>query len=221
MPGDLYLPEKDNTKIKIYYSGDQPMDVVLMKDNRAIVETTHIKYTVFDEYLIIFIKDITQEDAGTYTLTVKNDSGSVSASFNVFITGKMFVILLLTYKNSNFYCLSYFPGLPGPPIGPLDVSDISKHTCTLNWKVPTYDGGLKITHYVVERRDISHQHWIIVSSYCKDTTFTVQGLTEGQEYLFRVMAVNENGMGPALEGTNPIKAKAPYGKYKKYITCFK
>lgn len=53
-------------------------------------------------------------------------------------------------------------------------------------------------------------HWITISSSCKDTTFNVQGLTEGQEYLFRVSAVNENGMGPPLEGTNPIKAKAPF-----------
>jgi hypothetical protein len=105
-------------------------------------------------------------------------------------------------------------GLPGPPVGPLDVSDITKHTCTLNWKPPQYDGGLRITHYMVERRDVSLTHWIIVSSLCKETTFTVQGLTEGQEYLFRVMAVNENGMGLPLEGTNPIKAKAPFGKFK-------
>ncbi|KAG8238874.1 hypothetical protein J437_LFUL018785 [Ladona fulva] len=187
MPGDLYLPEGDNTKVKIFYSGDQPMEVVLSKDGKAIVETTHIKYTVFDEYLIIFIKEINKSDAGNYTLSCKNDSGSVSASFTIHITG-----------------------LPGPPIGPLDVSDISKHTCTLNWRPPQYDGGMKITHYVVERRDISLSHWITVSSFCKDTTFVVQGLTEGQEYLFRVMAANENGMGPPLEGTNPIKAKAPY-----------
>ncbi|XP_011700590.1 PREDICTED: twitchin isoform X1 [Wasmannia auropunctata] len=187
MPGDLYLPEGDNTKIKIYYSGDQPMEVILKKDGRQIMETTHIKYTVFDEYLIIFIKDIQKDDAGIYDLSISNDSGSVSASFNVYITG-----------------------LPGPPIGPLDVSDIDKHTCTLSWHPPKYDGGLRVTHYVVERRDVSHTHWIIVSSFCKDTTFVVQGLTEGQEYLFRVMAANDNGMGPPLEGTNPIKAKAPF-----------
>lgn len=89
MPDDLYLPEGDNTKIKIYYSGDQPMEVTLSKDGKKIDETTHIKYTIFDEYLIIFIKDITKDDAGTYTLTVKNDSGSVSASFTVYITGEL------------------------------------------------------------------------------------------------------------------------------------
>lgn len=187
LPGDLYLPEGDNTKIKIYFSGDHPMDVTLSKNGVDIVETVRIKYTVFDEYVIIFIKEVVKSDAGQYTLRVKNDCGDVSASFTVYITG-----------------------LPGAPIGPLEVSDITQHKCTLNWKVPSYDGGKKITHYVVERHDTSHTHWIVVSTQCKDTTFTVQGLTEGQEYLFRVMAVNENGIGPALEGTNPIKAKAPF-----------
>ena len=160
LPGDLYLPEGDNTKIKIYFSGDQPMDVSLTKDGREIVETVRNKYTVFDEYLIIFIKEITKSDAGQYTLRIKNDSGDVSASFTV-----------------------------TAPTGPLEVSDITQHKCTLNWKPPSYDGGKRITHYVVERHDTSHTHWI---------TFTVQGLTEGQKCLFRFMAAN-----------NPIKAKAP------------
>jgi hypothetical protein len=102
--------------------------------------------------------------------------------------------------------------MPGPPIGPLDVSDIDRHTCTLHWKPPAYDGGSRITHYVVERRDISFEHWVVVHSFCKETTSIVQGLTENQEYLFRVMAVNENGMSQPLDGANPIRAKAPYGK---------
>ena len=38
----------------------------------------------------------------------------------------------------------------------------------------------------------------------------VQGLTEGQEYFFRILAANANGTGPPLDGVNPIKAKAPY-----------
>ncbi|CAG2054619.1 unnamed protein product, partial [Timema podura] len=198
MPGDIYLPEGDNTKIKIYYSGDQPMEVTL--------------------------------------------------------------------------------SLPGPPIGPLDVSDVTKHTCTLNWKPPSYDGGLRITHYVVERRDISSTHWIIVSSFCKETTFTVlrtftntpsapgvpkvteiggdfvnlqwdkpdsdggariQGywidkresgsdawqranialclptqfnisnLIEGRQYEFRVFAQNEAGLSPASTASTSVKIKDP------------
>jgi hypothetical protein len=187
MPGDTYLPEGDNTKIKCYFSGDQPMNVRITKNNVELQEDSHFKFTEFDEYIIIFIKDIVKSDAGTYNLHLKNDSGEASASFTLYITG-----------------------LPGAPIGPLDVSDITTHMCNLHWRPPAYDGGMRITHYVVERKDITHTHWVIVSTQCKETTCIVHGLTENQEYLFRVMAVNENGMGPPLEGINPIKAKMPY-----------
>lgn len=64
MPGDLHLPEHDNTKIKILYSGDQPADVTLTKDGHKVLESPHLKYTVFDDYILIFIKDITKEDMG-------------------------------------------------------------------------------------------------------------------------------------------------------------
>lgn len=51
----------------------------------------------------------------------------------------------------------------------------------------------------------------------QDTTFTVQGLTENGEYLFRVMAVNENGQSAPLEGVNPIIAKLPFGELLSLI----
>ncbi|MPC46234.1 Twitchin [Portunus trituberculatus] len=187
MPECLYLPEGDNTKIKIYFTGDLPLDVTLTQNGEPIMESPHLKFTVFDEFIIIFIKEINKQDAGQYTLTVKNDSGSVSGSFTVYITG-----------------------VPGAPTAPLDITDISRHMCTLNWRPPSYDGGMPVTHYIVERKDVTYPNWITINSFCKDCSFTVQGLTEGQEYLFRVMAVNDNGMGPPLTGANPIKAKAPY-----------
>ncbi|XP_023314705.1 twitchin isoform X11 [Trichogramma pretiosum] len=190
MPEDLFLPEGENTKIKIYYAGDQPMTVTLKKSGKKLPESSdHLKYTVFDDYIIIFIKEINKDsDSGSYEVSLENESGSATGVFNVYITG-----------------------LPGPPQGPLEASHIDKHTCQLNWHPPKFDGGLKVTHYVVERRDVTHSQWITISMFgCKDTRYQVQGLTEGQEYLFRVMAVNENGMGPPLEGTNPVKAKAIY-----------
>lgn len=187
MPDDVYLPEGDNTKIKIYYAGDQPMDVSLTKNGRRAEDSAHLKFTVFDDYIIIFMKSVQKDDEGSYGVTIENQSGSVTGHFNVHVTG-----------------------LPGPPTGPLDITNIDKHMATLSWHPPKYDGGLKITHYVVERKDVTHTHWITICSFCRDTTFTAQGLTEGQEYLFRVMAANDNGIGPALDGTNPIKAKAPF-----------
>jgi len=44
---------------------------------------------------------------------------------------------------------------PTPPLGPLDVSDITPETCSLSWRPPNDDGGSPITNYVVERLDPS------------------------------------------------------------------
>ncbi len=101
-------------------------------------------------------------------------------------------------------------GVPGPPTAPLEASQITGHTCHLTWNPPQTDGGSRVTHYVVERRDLRHDQWITVSSFCKSTSFTVQGLSEGQTYDFRVRAANANGVGPPLAGANPVKAKAPF-----------
>ncbi|XP_050067771.1 twitchin isoform X12 [Anopheles maculipalpis] len=187
IPSDVYLVKGDNAKIKLGFHGDQPMEVNISKDREKLIETEHIKYTVFDDYAVIYIRDVLDTDKGVYLVNFKNDSGSVSCNVNVHVTG-----------------------LPGPPTGPLLVSHVTKNMCTVSWKPPAYDGGRKVTHYIVERRDIKSQHWLIVSNYVKESQLIIKGLIEGSEYLFRVSAVNENGIGPALEGVDPIKARGPY-----------
>ena len=51
--------------------------------------------------------------------------------------------------------------------------------------------------------------------------FDVDGLEEGEEYNFRVFAVNELGESEPLEGDKPIKAKNPFGEYNYCLnlTC--
>ncbi|XP_018789320.1 PREDICTED: twitchin isoform X17 [Bactrocera latifrons] len=187
-PNELLLTEGDNTKIKIFYNGDQPMNISLNRNNEAISEKDepHFKCTVFDDYVTIFIRDIAKTDAGLYQIKFENESGTATGQFDVRITG-----------------------LASAPVGPMGVSHINKHSCTLSWRPPSHNGGLRITHYVVERKDVTSPHWITVSSFCKDLSFNVQGLIENQDYIFRVMAVNDNGLGPPLEGLNPVRAKAP------------
>ena len=79
----------------------------------------------------------------------------------------------------------YISGLPDAPIGPLEVTEIA---CKLYWSSQEFDAGSKVTHYLVERRDIRHNEWIVIANLCKSTNFAVKGLTEGQEYLFRILA---------------------------------
>lgn len=187
LPSELHYPEGDNSKIKVKWSGDLPFNVEVFRNGKLITESSQFKMSIFDEFLIIFMREISLDFAGQYTIKVSNESGSAEGSFNMYVSG-----------------------LPGAPIGPLEVSEISSHTCNLSWNVPEHDGGSKITNYIVERRDFQSQQWITISSFCKTTSFSVQGLTENQEYYFRVLAANANGHGPPLVGINPVRAKPPY-----------
>ena len=51
--------------------------------------------------------------------------------------------------------------------------------------------------------------------------FDVDGLEEGQEYNFRVKAINDEGESDPLEGDKPIKAKNPFGEYMIAISLFR
>ncbi|XP_053200690.1 twitchin-like isoform X3 [Panonychus citri] len=186
-PEEVFFPEHDNGKVKIYFSGSSPFEVTLYKDGLEISESDHLKVTLFDDYAIIFVRDVAKGDQGKYKLVVKNDSGSADANFILMVTG-----------------------LPGPPVGPLGVADVTAHSAALSWRPPTHNGGCKVTHYVIERKETSMGQWVTVASMCRDTSTVVQGLTQNGEYLFRVMAVNENGQSIPLVGDKPIIAKLPF-----------
>ena len=102
---------------------------------------------------------------------------------------------------------------PGKPTGPLDVLNVGKSSCTLFWKPPSDDGGSRITHYMIEKRDCSKNKdaWIPYADHCKETSLNVQGLIENSLYEFRVMAINSNGISEPLSSETSIVAKLPFG----------
>ena len=114
----------------------------IFRNGEELKDNARIKMTLLDEFLIIFI---TKNDAGKYTLRVSDQSGSTEESFMIYISD-----------------------LPGAPIGPLEVSEITSHTCKLDWSITDFNGGSKITHYVVEKWDISHDEWIVIASAKSD-----------------------------------------------------
>lgn len=73
-------------------------------------------------------------------------------------------------------------------------------------------GGSKVTHYIVERRETSRVVWSTVSDYHEKTHVVVGQLLRGNEYVFRVMAVNKYGVGESLE-SEPVIAKNAFGMF--------
>uniref|UniRef100_A0A8B9ZFX1 Titin n=1 Tax=Anas platyrhynchos TaxID=8839 RepID=A0A8B9ZFX1_ANAPL len=147
-------------------------------------QTDKIKIADFSTVLIN--KDSSRRDGGAYTLTATNPGGFAKHIFNVKVLDR-----------------------PGPPEGPLAVSEVTAEKCVLSWLPPLDDGGAKIDHYVVEKRETSRLAWTAVATEVPLTKLKVTKLLKGNEYVFRVMAVNKYGVGEPLE-SEPILAVNPY-----------
>nr|XP_046189939.1 titin-like [Oncorhynchus gorbuscha] len=96
-----------------------------------------------------------------------------------------------------------------------EVKDITRDSVSLSWEPPLIDGGAKITHYIVEKREAQRRAFTSVSENCGRNRMKIDNLIEGGLYYFRVRAVNELGVGLPAETPEPIKvsqAPLPPGK---------
>ncbi|XP_041366543.1 twitchin-like isoform X3 [Gigantopelta aegis] len=150
---------------------DSPRTTVKVDDNAAILAVAKAK----------------REDAGRYTLTLKNPSGQETGSLNVNVLDK-----------------------PLPPGGPITASDMDGQSMTLSWKPPADDGGEPVGNYIVEKKKEGTNRWQKVSSFVSKPTCTVRNLEPGTKYEFRVMAENGQGISEPLETDEAILSKLPF-----------
>ena len=72
---------------------------------------------------------------------------------------------------------------PGKPGEPLEVTDVTKTSCSLSWEKPRDLGGLENTPddvtYAVEKCEAKKGTWVPVASNLKGTQFDVSKLVEG------------------------------------------
>lgn len=91
---------------------------------------------------------------------------------------------------------------------------IKKSECRLQWRPPQDDGGNKVTHYVVEKRDVAKgdDYWLPCLDNVRELVAVAPNLVPDHEYEFRVMAVNANGTSEPLLTSTKIVAKLDYCK---------
>lgn len=88
--------------------------------------------------------------------------------------------------------------------------DVTEDGCTLRWKPPEGDGGVKVSHYIIERRDVTRSDWQGVGE-TGDCSKSVTKLQAKHSYFFRVFAVNKVGVSEPTQTRDPTLAKNPYG----------
>lgn len=93
------------------------------------------------------------------------------------------------------------PDAPEPP----KADRITKDSVTLSWRPPRSDGGAKIRGYIIQKKAKDDDDWSDVNGApIPSNVYTVPKLKEGEEYLFRVFAVNDVGSSDPSRPSNPI-----------------
>src|SRR6218665_145574 len=114
------------------------------------------------------------------------------------------------YKLGHFYYpwvyFSVEAGAPGQP----RVDGVTQNSATISWDKPKDNGGGRILGYVVEVKPKGGEWTESSAVLIKDNEFTVSHLKEGQEYEFRVRAVNEAGPGTPSASTGPVVPQKPH-----------
>nr|XP_019933946.1 PREDICTED: titin-like [Paralichthys olivaceus] len=176
----------DLLRIDAEIAGRPNPTVFWLKNGRNIGTKGRIEMTATKTHTSLLIRESVRKDSGQYTLTLQNTGGTTSKAITCKVLDR-----------------------PGPPAGPLEVSGLSAEKCTLSWEPPHENGGAEIMYYIIEKCETSRVAWTLVYGDMMATTCKITKLLKGNEYLFRVRAVNKYGEGETLE-SEPIKAVDPF-----------
>lgn len=180
--------------LAIKYIGEPHPAVTWTKGDVTLTSNAKLKIEDVDHTSRVTWLSGERPDAGTYKLTATNDLGDDSAEIELTVIGA-----------------------PGMPRGPIVVKDVQKDSILISWKPPEDDGGKPITGYVVEKKDANASRWE-PNTYpvgADVTEFRVPDLVEGDDYLFRVRAKNEEGLGDPLDSDTATKAKNAFDTTKR------
>lgn len=186
---DQTIKAGQNLRLDVKISGEPPPTKVwFLNKARLDAQRTDTGITIeLDEYRTkLYIPSIQRSHTGQFTIKADNESGHDDASVTITVLDK-----------------------PSAPEGPLKISDVHKEGASLRWSAPLDDGGVPIEHYVVEKMDMDTGRWV-PAGRSKDPHIKLDNLTPGQEYKFRVAAVNAEGESVPLEAEHSIVAKNPF-----------
>ncbi|GBN65977.1 Twitchin, partial [Araneus ventricosus] len=174
-------------KFEVDIRGEPPPKVTwTFGEDAKLSNNDFIKIDNRDYHSDLYLNKLTRKHSGKYIITATNASGKDSVPVDVTVLGA-----------------------PSRPEGPLKVSDVHKEGCKLKWNKPKDDGGLPIKQYEIEKLDKDTGRWTRCGK-TDEPEFDVTGLTPGKEYLFRVVATNDEGESEPLETLEPILAKNPF-----------
>ncbi|XP_041797926.1 myosin-binding protein C, cardiac-type isoform X2 [Chelmon rostratus] len=159
----------DTVNIVIPFQGKPRPKVTWSKDGEPLNPTfASVRNSEVDT--ILFIRKTDRKHSGKYDLQVQIENVEDTAS----------VILQVV-------------DLPGPPQA-LKIMDVWGFNVALEWKPPKDNGNCEISGYTIQKADKKTMEWFTVYEQYRRTNCVASDLIMGNEYIFRVFAINLVGL---------------------------
>ncbi|XP_060844411.1 neogenin isoform X2 [Rhopalosiphum padi] len=175
-PKDTMVLEKEDIILECEVAGKPPPRVIWLKNGDRIKQDEYLQFVSGTN---LKISGLMTMDSGMFQCLASNPAGNIqsSAFLNVFHAAEKPKDL----KNN----------LPSSPRA-LEASLVSSRLATLTWINPLKTNGEILTYTIFYQEEGSDRERMTNTS---QTDITISGLLPDKYYLFRVMAVNEYGIG--------------------------
>ncbi|XP_078017588.1 myosin binding protein Ca isoform X2 [Epinephelus lanceolatus] len=174
-------------RLDVEITGEPAPTVCWMKGDQEVTEGEGRVRVEMKKTLSSFvIEGAEREDEGRYSITVTNPAGEDKAELFVKIVD-----------------------VPNPPEN-VKCTSVGEDCGTITWDPPSFDGGVPIKGYLMERKKVGSSRWTKLNfDVYESTTYEAKKMIEGVLYEMRVFSVNGIGISQPSANSKPFMPIAP------------
>ncbi|XP_061918758.1 striated muscle preferentially expressed protein kinase-like isoform X2 [Entelurus aequoreus] len=192
---DMEVIEGKETVLCCKVTGLPYPTIAWYHSGKRIESSEERKMTQYRDVHSLLIQSARHADGGVYKAVIANKVGKAACYAHLYVTDI----------------------IPEPPDGPPVIETITGKTITLSWKRPkrldaSYDPGSLL--YVLQQQPLGSIQWSNVASNLRETSYTVNCLSKGVRYAFRVLASTGKTLSKPSPSTDLVQLldRGPYLK---------
>ncbi|XP_069792105.1 striated muscle preferentially expressed protein kinase isoform X2 [Narcine bancroftii] len=169
-------------------------------NGQKLQSTEDRRMTQYKDIHRLVIRCVDHSHAGVYKSVIANKVGKATSYAHIFVSDVV----------------------PDTPHGPPVVIGMTGRTVTLQWNKPKkLDPSIDPTTltYVIQSQVLGTAQWHILKTNIRETTFTIQSLNKGIQYLFRIQSASSKSCSKPSPISGPVTL-LDRGPYLEEAPCF-
>ncbi|XP_043931808.1 striated muscle preferentially expressed protein kinase isoform X2 [Protopterus annectens] len=190
---DLDVFESKDAVLECQVTGLPYPTITWFHNGQKIESTEDRKMTQYKDVHRLVFHSVSHLHAGVYKSVIANKVGKAACYAHLYVTDVV----------------------PSPPDGPPTVTAVTGRTVTLKWNKPKrLDPAIDPAsiNYIIQQQILGSSQWNILATNLKDTSYTINALTKGVQYIFRVITAAPKTCSKPSPPCDPVQLldRGPY-----------